>query len=96
LAFSKTALPVFTNKAPFYRKRSIVFHQVTFGKKTGEQTDGMKGQWVPVQVVDKKSMTGIFLHPAKHAGQFFFSKMMAEQGGKNKVRTLQENSFTVI
>lgn len=49
-----------------------------------------------MQVVDKKTNTAIPTHPLQHKHQFFFSKMVAKQGGKNDVGFLIKENFFVI
>ena len=55
-----------------------MLYQVTMGKQFCQQLYAVISQRMPVQVIDKKSYTGMPLHPLQLPLQFFIGKVMTE------------------
>src|SRR5258707_9575676 len=90
------AFPFSATKAPQYRQRCIVLHQIGGGEPTRQPQDGMIGQGVPLQIVDEPSHLRLFFHPSELLDQLFIRKMMAEQGREKDIRLLAGKRYVPV
>src|SRR5690606_41572925 len=89
-------LPVLPCRTAQYGQRSIVFHKVRPGKKTGEQPDGVEGHPIAVQVVHKKAFPGVLPQPLKQLQQFAIAQVMTEKRAEYNVGALGKGNLPVI